>query len=95
MKLTVARSHFELILGSVATIVTGAMCVYASVAFRSIFAELYGAEETFEVITKIALAAKLWCPILLGIALAIFVRRVIRPPQTGTALASLWLRSLR
>ena len=86
---TMTRSHIELILGSLATIVTGAMCVYASVAFRSIYEGLYGSEETFELITKIALAAKLWCPILLGIALIVFARRVTQPPQTSTALASL------
>ncbi len=70
------------------------MCCVASVAFRSTFDGLYGTEATFELVTRIALAAKIWCPILLSIALAIFVRHVLKSPQTRTALAALFALNL-
>ena len=89
MNLTANRSRIELIIGSVATIVTGAMCCYASVAFVPIYEALYGADTGFPLITRIALVAKIWSPILLGVALVVFLRRVARPPQTRTPLAVL------
>jgi hypothetical protein len=94
MKPAITRTHAEIIIGSVATIFTGAMCCYGSVTFRSIYAYMYGDEKTFELLTRIAFAAKLWCPVLLGIGLAIFVRRVMRAPQTRVALASLFAMNL-
>ena len=81
MKLTATRSHFEFIIGTAATLLTGWMCVYASIAFRSIYDGMYGMDAEFALVTRIALAAKLWCPILLGVALVVFLRLVVRQPE--------------
>ena len=89
MKLTVTRTHIELIIGSVATFVTGAICVYASVAFVSIYEDFYGTNTVFPLVTRIALAGKIWCPILLGVALIVFLRQAPRPPHTRAPLAAL------
>lgn len=89
MKPAITRPHIELIAGSVVTILTGAMCCYGSVEFRSRYEMMYGAGAEFALVTRVALAAKVWCPVFLGVALAVFARRVLRPPQTRTALAAL------
>ena len=89
MKLTATRTHIELISGSVATILTGAMCCYTSVAIVSIYEAMFGADMEFPLVTRIALASKIWCPILLVGALVVFARRVTRPPQTRTPLATI------
>ena len=94
MNLTANRSRIELIIGAVATIVTGTMCCYASVAFVSIYEAMYGANAEFPLVTRIALAAKIWSPILLGVALVVFLRRLTRPAQTRTPLAVLMALNL-
>ncbi len=89
MNLKTTRPQSELIIGSGATIITGAMCYIASVKFVSIYDGFYGADMEFPLVTRIALAAKIWSPILLGVALVFFLRRVTRPPQTRKPLATL------
>ena len=81
MNLTANRSRIELIIGSVATIVTGAMCGFGSVVFGKFNARMYGADAEFALVTRIALTAHLWCPILLGGALVVFLRFLIRQPE--------------
>lgn len=94
MKLTVTRSHIELIVGTVATLLTGWLCVYASGAFRSIYAEMYGRDAAFALVTRIALAAHLWCPILLGAGLIAFVGLAIRDQENRKPFGALMALNL-
>ncbi len=94
MNVTANRARIELIFGSVATLLTAGMCTYASVAFRTIYDDMYGAEETFALVTRIALTAYVWCPILLGGALAVFIRLGTRPPERRKPFGALMALNL-
>lgn len=89
MNLKTNRPQIELIIGTAFTILVGALCCYMSVKFVSIYEAFFSADMEFPLVTRIALAAKIWSPILLGVALVVFLRRVTRPPQTRKPLATL------
>lgn len=90
MKQSITRTHVTLISGCAATVLTGAMLCFTSVRFRPIFADMLGADAELPGITRIALAAKIWCPVLLVAALVVFMRCVTRSPQSGKPLAAIF-----
>ena len=88
------RPQIELIIGSAFTILTGAMCGFGSVVFGKFNVRMYGVDAEFALVTRIALTAHKWCPILLGGALVVFLRFVIRQPENRTPFGVLMALNL-
>ena len=89
MNITANRSRIELIIGSVATIVSGWMCVYASLSAPELYPYDFGDNASRHTITDIALSSYIWSPILLTVVLLVFLRTVTRKPENRKVFGAL------